>query len=140
MTRASAARLVRSAHDREATAVMSDITEVKQKKGSVVAGVAGVSLALLGASTAGERMSGGSLPHADHGHSPARWTGAAISLVGFLIGGIGFPFHLWALVGVGGALQIVALISVVILNAAGYGRPDVWGALKAEAAAKRLAQ
>ena len=76
-------------------------------------------------------------PHYSHGHSVARWTGAIISAVGALVGGVAFPFHLWAVVYVGGALQIVALISVPALNAAGYGVPDVWGELKAEAKANR---
>jgi hypothetical protein len=76
-------------------------------------------------------------PHYDHGHSAARWTGAAISTVGFLIGGIAFPFGVWPLVYIGGALQIVALLVAGVMNASGYGRPNVWGELKAEAAAER---
>lgn len=72
-------------------------------------------------------------PHYNHGHSPARWTGVVISSVGALVGGVAFPFHQWAVVYVGAALQIVALIAVVAMNAAGYGVPDVWGELKAEA-------
>jgi hypothetical protein len=74
-------------------------------------------------------------PHFDHGHSLARWTAVFISAVGFLVGGVAFPFHLWSVVYVGGALQIVALIVVVAMNAAGYGVVDVWGELKAEAKA-----
>lgn len=74
-------------------------------------------------------------PHPNHGHSPARWTGTVISAVGFLIGGLAFPFHIWPVVYAGGALQIVALIAVGAMNAAGYGVPDVWGELKAEAKA-----
>ena len=74
-------------------------------------------------------------PHANHGHSPARWTGTVISAAGFLIGGLAFPFHIWPVVYAGGALQIVALIVVGAMNAAGYGVPDVWGELKAEAKA-----
>jgi len=78
-------------------------------------------------------------PHANHGHSPARWTATIISSVGFLIGGIAFPFHFWPAVYAGGALQIVALIAVVSMNAAGYGVPDVWGELKAEAKGNKSA-
>jgi len=78
-------------------------------------------------------------PHANHGHSPARWTATIISGVGFVIGGVAFPFHVWPAVYVGAALQIVALIAVTSMNAAGYGVPDVWGELKAEAKAKSLA-
>jgi hypothetical protein len=36
-----------------------------------------------------------------------------------------------------GAFQVLALIAVVVLNAAGFGRHDVWGELKAQAAAER---
>lgn len=75
-------------------------------------------------------------PHTNHGHSPARWTATIISGVGFVIGGVAFPFHFWPAVYAGGALQIVALIAVTAMNAAGYGVPDVWGELKAEAKAK----
>jgi hypothetical protein len=75
-------------------------------------------------------------PHANHGNSPARVIACAISGVGFLIGGVAFPFHVWPVVYVGGALQIVAAIVVVAMNAAGYGVPDVWGELKAEARAR----
>jgi hypothetical protein len=78
-------------------------------------------------------------PHANHGHSPARWTATIISGVGFVIGGVAFPFHFWPAVYVGAALQVVALIAVASMNAAGYGVPDVWGELKAEAKAKSLA-
>ena len=72
-------------------------------------------------------------PHFDHGHSAARWTGVVISAVGATVGGVAFPFHQWAVVYAGGALQVVALIAVVAMNAAGYGVADVWGELKAEA-------
>jgi hypothetical protein len=75
--------------------------------------------------------------HEDHGHSLARWVGVLISFVGFLIGGVAFPFGLWPLVTIGGVLQIVALVAVVVLNAAGFGRPDVWGELKAQATEQR---
>ena len=78
-------------------------------------------------------------PHYDHGHSPARWTGVVISAVGATIGGVAFPFHQWAVVYAGGALQVVALIAVVAMNAAGYGVPDAWGELKAEARAGKAA-
>ncbi|HEV2636860.1 MAG TPA: HGxxPAAW family protein [Actinocrinis sp.] len=76
-------------------------------------------------------------PHYNHGHSRARWTGVVISSVGALVGGIAFPFHVWSVVYIGGALQLVALVVVVAMNAAGYGIPDVWGELKAEARAAK---
>ena len=76
-------------------------------------------------------------PHANHGNSPARWTGVVISGVGALVGGVAFPFDVWPVVYIGGALQIVALIAVVAMNAAGYGVPDVWGELKEQARERR---
>lgn len=111
-----------------------------QSKGqSVIAQAAGVGMAMLGSSTAGNAFAGNAVPHADHGHSVARWAGAIISMVGFLVGGVLFPFAMIPAVIVGGVLQIAAIITAVTLNAAGFGRPDVWGELKAEAAAERVA-
>jgi hypothetical protein len=79
--------------------------------------------------------------HIDHGYAPARWTAAAISIFGFLIGGIAFPFGVWPVVVVGGLLQIVALIANLALNAAGYGAKtnDRWADAKAKAKAARAA-
>ena len=73
----------------------------------------------------------------DHGNSLARWVGVSLSFTGFLIGGVAFPFDVWPLVAFGGLLQLVAVIAVPVLNAIGFGRPDVWAELKAKAAAQR---
>lgn len=108
-----------------------------QKNHSVLAQAAGVGMAMLGSSTAGNVLSGNSMPHADHGHSTARWVGVTLSMVGFLVGGVMFPFWMIPAGIVGGVFQVAALVSVVALNAAGFGRHDVWGELKAEAAAER---
>lgn len=129
---------------------MTDVTETtleaapeaapeKTKGQSVIAQAAGVGMAMLGSSTAGNAFAGNSVPHADHGHSAARWAGSIISMLGFLVGGVLFPFAMIPAVIVGGALQIVALIAVVTLNASGFGRHDVWAELKGEAAAERAA-
>ena len=109
----------------------------KEKGHSLLAQAAGVGLAVLGSSTAGTMMAGNAMPHADHGHTVARWTGVTISMIGWLVGGVLFPFAMIPATIVCGVLQIAALISVVALNAAGFGRPDIWGELKAEAAAER---
>lgn len=114
-------------------------TSEKTKGQSVIAQAAGVGMAMLGSSTAGNAFAGSSVPHADHGHSVARWTGSIISMVGFLVGGVIFPFTIVPAVIIGGGLQIVALIAAVALNATGFGRPNTWGELKAEAAAERAA-
>lgn len=128
---------------------MSEATETTQEEAaetapeqpkaghSVLAQAAGMGMAMLGSSTAGNVLAGNTMPHADHGHSVARWTGVILSLVGFLVGGALFPFAMIPASIVGGAFQLAALIAVPVLNAAGYGRPDVWGELKAEAAAER---
>lgn len=118
---------------------MAEATETKaQEKGqSALLKAAAAGMALLGSSTAGTALAGGSAEHVDHGHSVARWWGVALSIIGWLVGGILFPFAGVPAVIIGGAFQIAALIAVPALNAAGYGRPDLWGELKAEAAAER---
>ena len=108
-------------------------TQQAEKAPSKVVQVAGVGMALMGSSLAHSE------PHADHGYAPARWTAAAISILGFLIGGIAFPFGILALVAVGGALQIVAVAANLGMNAAGLGAAcnDRWAAAKADAKAAR---
>ena len=113
--------------------------EASRKGHSVLAQAAGVGLAILGSATAGNVMAGNAMPHADHGHSVARWVGVTLSMTGFLVGGVMFPFAMIPASIIGGVFQIAALISVPALNAAGFGRHDVWGELKAEAAAQRPA-
>ena len=102
---------------------------------------AGVGMALMGSSLAGNALGGGIPEHTDHGYAPARWTASAISIIGFLIGGIAFPFGVWPLVVVGGALQIVAVIVNLAMNAAGLGAKanDQWALAKADAKAARRA-
>ena len=81
----------------------------------------------------------GAMPemHEDHGHSPAHWAGVIISTLGFLVGGVALAFGVLPLVIIGGALQIVAVVVAVSMNARGYGAPDLWGELKQKAAAER---
>jgi hypothetical protein len=97
---------------------------------------AGVGMALMGASmpTSGEQ-------HVDHGHAPARTVACLISGLGFLAGGIAFPFHVWPVVIIGGVLQIVAVIANVALNGAGLGAKSNrdWAEAKARAKAARAA-
>jgi hypothetical protein len=103
---------------------------------------AGVGMALMGSSLAGNALGGGGIPdHTDHGYAPARWAAAAVSILGWLIGGIAFPFGVWPLVVVGGALQIVAVIVNLAMNAAGMGAKanDQWALAKADAKAARAA-
>ena len=124
---------------------MSEVIEQSEagqaeKSGSRVAQVAGK------AALAGMSMMGSSVahtePHVDHGYAPARWAAAAISGFGWLIGGIAYPFGVWWLVGVGGALQIVAIIVNLAMNAAGMGAKtnDEWAAAKARGRAAKAAR
>ncbi len=78
-------------------------------------------------------------PHVDHGHAPARTVACLISGLGWLIGGIAFPFHIWAVVVIGAVLQIVAIVAAVALNGAGMGAQSNrdWAAAKAQAKAAR---
>ncbi len=80
-------------------------------------------------------------PHVDHGHCPARTWACLISGLGFLIGGIAFPFHVWTVVVIGGVLQIVAIVVNQVLNSAGLGPKSNrdWAAAKAAAKAARAA-
>lgn len=112
---------------------MSQVIEEKQsEKGhSVVGTVVGAGMAMMGASSLampGEQ-------HADHGYAPARWAAVAISSIGWVIGGVAFPFAMWWLVILGGVLQVVALIVNLSMNAAGMGAKanDDWAAAKARA-------
>ncbi|HEV3169870.1 MAG TPA: hypothetical protein VGZ32_06005 [Actinocrinis sp.] len=119
---------------------MTEVTETTQEKGqSALLKAAGAGMALLGSSTAGTSLAGGGAAHADHGHTVARWWGVSLSLIGWLAGGILFPFTMVPAVVVIGVFQIAAIVATLALNAAGYGRPDVWGELKAQAAAERTA-
>lgn len=76
----------------------------------------------------------------DHGTAPSRIWGCVISFVGFLVGGIGFVVHFnLPMIIVGAVLQVVAIAVKLGMDAAGYGRPDVWSELKAKAKAERAA-
>jgi hypothetical protein len=126
----------------EATVTASEQAEPapqKAKGNSVLAKTGGVAMAMLGSSTAGNMMAGNALPHADHGHTPARWTASILSMTGFLVGGVLFPFAMIPAGIIAGVFQILAIIAVVALNAAGFGPHDAWGELKAEAAAEHSA-
>ncbi|SRR6266567_8589352 len=120
---------------------MTEATETTEptraKAPSALVKAASLGMAALGSSAAGNSFAGNTVDHADHGHSAARWTGVILSFVGFLVGGVLFPFAMVPAVIVGGVFQLAAVIAVPALNAAGFGRPDVWGELKAKAAAER---
>jgi uncharacterized membrane protein len=117
---------------------MTEVTETTATKGpSAIAKAASLGMAALGSSAAGNQFAGNTVDHADHGHSVARWVAAALSFTGFLIGGPLFVFAMEPAVIICAVFQVLALVAVVVLNATGFGRPDVWGELKAQAAAER---
>lgn len=123
---------------------MTEVTEKAQEKDQspilkAAGKAAGAGMALLGSSTAGTALAGGSDAHVDHGSSPARWWAVSLSFIGWLVGGILFPFAAVPAVIIGGVFQVAALVAGVALNAAGYGVPDTWNELKAQAAAERAA-
>ncbi len=125
----------------EATTTKSaeTVETARPKEASALAKAASIGMAALGSSAAGHTFAGNTMDHADHGHSVARWVASIASFAGFLIGGVVFPFSMEIGSIICGVLQLAALISVPVLNAAGYGRYDTWGDLKAEAAAQRSA-
>ncbi|MBS2962706.1 hypothetical protein KGA66_06595 [Actinocrinis puniceicyclus] len=119
---------------------MTEAIETTQEKGpSTLVKAASLGMAALGSSAAGNSFAGNTVDHADHGHSVARWVGVALSFTGFLVGGVMFPFAMVPAVIVGGVLQLLAVIAVPVLNASGFGAPDAWSLLKAQAAAERSA-
>jgi uncharacterized membrane protein len=121
---------------------MTEVTEAtqEQEKGqSALLKAAGAGMALLGSSTAGTALAGGAVAHADHGHSVSRWWAVSLSFIGWLVGGVLFPFAMVPAVIIIGVTQIAAVVAGVALNAAGYGVHDAWGELKAESAAQRSA-
>ncbi len=113
-------------------------TQAAAAKGqSPLAKAAGAGMAMMGASALGTAEEA----HVDHGHCPARTWACLISGLGWLVGGIAFPFHIWAVVVIGAVLQIVAIGVNLALNGAGMGPKSNrdWAAAKAQAKAARAA-
>lgn len=106
---------------------------------SALSQAAGVGMALMGASLP---SSATGEAHADHGYAPARWWAVSISALGWVVGGIAYPFGIWVLVALGAVLQVVAIIVNLAMNAAGYGAAsnDQWAQAKAAAKAARSAK
>jgi hypothetical protein len=107
--------------------------EQARKGSSKAAQAAGMGMALMGSSFA--RMD----PEIDHGYSPARWAGVLTSMAGWLFAAFGLPLHVWPLVALGAALQVVAVLVTLLMNKAGLGHDDnrQWATLKAQAQAAR---
>ena len=59
--------------------------------------------------------------HVHHGRTLAAWTGAGVSLLAFILGGIAVVAPYWPLFWVSVGLIVVALIATVVLQRMGYG-------------------
>jgi len=59
--------------------------------------------------------------HVHHGRTLAAWTGSAIALVAFIVGGIAVVLKYWPMFWAAVALAAVALVVTVILQRMGYG-------------------
>jgi hypothetical protein len=59
--------------------------------------------------------------HVHHGRTLAAWTGSAIALVAFLVGGIAVVLQYWTLFWICAGLVVVAIILTVVLQRMGYG-------------------
>jgi hypothetical protein len=115
--------------------------EIRTRRGrAALTQVAGVGMALMGSSLPTTAHDGAA--HVDHGYAPARWAAAAISGLGWVIGGIALPLGIIWLVVVGGVLQVVAIVVNLGMNAAGYGAAanDHWAHAKQQANEQRAAQ
>lgn len=118
-----------------------EIPEIHPHRGrKALVQAAGVGMALMGSSMPGSKTAGAS--HVDHGYAPARWAAVTISGIGWLIGGVAFPFGIIWLVVLGGLLQLVAIAVNLTMNAAGHGAlaNDQWARTKAQAKAARAEQ
>ncbi len=62
---------------------------------------------------------------ANHGNTPAAWTGVGIILIGFLVGGIGLLILSWPLFWVGVALGPLGGIVGYVLAKMGLGHDPV---------------
>jgi hypothetical protein len=59
--------------------------------------------------------------HVHHGRTLAAWTGAGISMLAFILGGVAVVAQIWPLFWVSVGLIVVALIATVVLQRMGYG-------------------
>jgi hypothetical protein len=59
--------------------------------------------------------------HVHHGRTLAAWTGSAIAMVAFILGGIAVVLQNWPLFWVSAGLLVVALIATKVLQIMGHG-------------------
>ena len=58
---------------------------------------------------------------AHHGNTPAAWTGVAIVLAGFVVGGLGLVLESWLIFWIGVALAPIGALVGFVMGKAGFG-------------------
>ncbi len=61
---------------------------------------------------------------ANHGNTPAAWTGVVLILVAFVVAGVGLMVESWPTFWVGVIIAPVGLIAAKVLSMAGHGATD----------------
>lgn len=59
--------------------------------------------------------------HVHHGRTPAAWTGVAIAMVGFALGGYAVLVQNWTVFWIAAAICVVSLIVAGVMQKMGYG-------------------
>ena len=62
---------------------------------------------------------------ANHGNTPAAWTGVFVVLVGFVVGGLGLTFENWIVFWIGVALLPIGAIVAYVMAKMGFGNDPV---------------
>jgi len=58
---------------------------------------------------------------AQHGSTPAAWTGVTLALLGFAVGGIGLVLHSWLTFWIGVGLVVASVLVSKLMHVAGVG-------------------
>ncbi len=58
---------------------------------------------------------------ANHGNTPAAWTGVMIVLAGFVIGGIGLVIESWTVFWIGVACAPLGAVAGMVMGKMGFG-------------------
>jgi ABC-type bacteriocin/lantibiotic exporter with double-glycine peptidase domain len=61
---------------------------------------------------------------ANHGNTPAAWTGVVLVLVAFVVAGIALMVMSWPMFWIGVIIAPVGLIAAVIMSKTGHGATD----------------
>ena len=58
---------------------------------------------------------------ANHGNTPAAWTGVTIVLVGFVVAGLGLVFGSWTVFWIGAAFAPLGMLVGYVMGRMGFG-------------------